>query len=205
MIADDQAVVRAGLHMLLAGEADFEVIAETADVDSTARSLRDKAPDVLVLDAHVASELGVAAVPGLVKVCVTTAIVVLTTQDDPEVARQALRSGARGYVLKHSTGVELIDAIRAAVAGETYLNPLLGARMVSEMPDSLLRSDGLTNRETEVLKLIALGHTNAEVAQHLYLSVRTVETHRSHIQQKLRLSTRAQLVRYTLDHDLLDR
>ena len=205
VIADDQPVVRAGLRMLLEGEIGFEVVAETPDIESTIRTLRAVEPDVVVLDAHIPGELGVAAIPQLVEACPNTSIVVLTMQDDVAVAREALRGGARGYVLKHSAGIELIDAVRAAVGGETYLNPLLGARMAAEPVAAPRPPGGLTERETEVLKLIALGHTNAEIAQQLYLSVRTVESHRSHIQQKLRLSTRAQLVRYALDHDLVDR
>jgi len=190
--------------MLLDGEADFEVIAETADIDSTARCLLAEKPDALVLDANMPGELGVAAIPRLSEASLTTAIVVLTMQDDLEVAREALRAGARGYVLKYSAGVELIEAIRAAVCGETYINPALGARLAAEPPKPGWQPGGLTAREIEVLKLIALGHTNAEIARQLYLSIRTVETHRAHIHQKLRLSTRAELVRYALDNGLID-
>ena len=126
-------------------------------------------------------------------------------QDDPAFAREALRAGARGYVLKHSAGTELVQAIRAAAGGGTWLNPDLGARMAAapEGPTGALAD--LSERELEVLRLIALGHTNAEIAEQLFLSVRTVETHRAHIQQKLGVSTRAELVRYALDNDLLER
>jgi len=205
VIADDQAVVRAGLRVLIAAEEDFEVVAEASDLESTKRCLRLHEPDVLVLDANVPGELGVAAVPQLVQVSPATAIVVLTMQDDPAVAREAISSGARGYVLKHSAGVELIDAIRTAVAGDTYLNPVLGGRIAAERTAPRSPPGGLTAREAEVLRLIAFGHTNGEIARQLYLSVRTIETHRAHIHQKLRLSTRAELVRYAIDHGLFGR
>jgi two-component system response regulator NreC len=204
VIADDQPIVRAGLRMLLEGESDFEVVGETLDLEATTQTLRTLRPDALVLDTNVPGTFTVATIPDLVLACPSTAIVVLTMQDDAATARDALRAGAHAYVLKHSAGIELIDAVRAAVAGETYLNPILGARMAAEPEPTERPSGGLSERETEVLKLIALGHTNAEIAQQLYLSVRTVESHRSHIQQKLRLSTRAELVRYALDHDLVD-
>jgi two-component system response regulator NreC len=131
-----------------------------------------------------------------------TQIVVLTMQNEPAYARQALTAGALGYVLKDGAEAELVEAVRRAAAGDTYLNPRLGARVAAEPPPG--PPDGLSQREVEVLRMIALGHTNAEIAQQLYLSVRTVETHRAHIQQKLRLGTRADLVRYALRHGLVD-
>jgi two-component system response regulator NreC len=123
-------------------------------------------------------------------------------QDEPAYARHALGAGALGYVLKESAESELVEAIRRAAEGDTYLNPRLGARVAAEPPPG--HPDGLSQREVEVLRMIALGHTNAEIAEQLYLSVRTVETHRAHIQHKLRLATRSELVRYALDHKLID-
>jgi two-component system response regulator NreC len=125
-------------------------------------------------------------------------------QNDPAFAREALRAGALGYVLKESANAELVEAVHAATEGRTYLQPQLGARLAAEPAAPAKSDDDLSERETEVLKLIALGHTNTEVAEQLYLSVRTVESHRAHIQQKLRLSTRAELVRFALEHGLLD-
>src|ERR1700759_1657762 len=122
-------------------------------------------------------------------------------QQEPAFAREALGAGALGYVLKEAADEELVEAVRSAAAGERYLNPRLGAQIASEPPPG--PPDDLSEREAQVLKLIALGHTNAEIAEQLYLSVRTVETHRAHIQQKLNLSTRAQLVRYALDRGLM--
>lgn len=142
------------------------------------------------------------AIPRFVQELPDTAVVVLTMQQDPAYAREALRNDARGYVLKEAADAELVQAVRLAHDGRTYLNPELGARMAAEPPPSG-PPDDLTERELEVLRLIALGHTNNEIAGQLYLSVRTVESHRAHIQQKVRRSTRAELVRYALDHGLI--
>ena len=144
------------------------------------------------------------ALPLVVERSASTHTVVLTMQDDTAFAREALRGGARGYVLKDAADGELAQAVRAAAKGGTYLNPSLGARLAAEPPAPSGPPDDLTEREVEVLRLIALGHTNAEIAGQLYLSVRTVESHRAHIQQKLRRSTRAELVRYALDHGLVE-
>jgi two-component system response regulator NreC len=204
VVADDHAVVRSGLRMLLEAEPDLEVVAEAGDVDSAARYVRGHHPDVLVLDLNMPGEPSLAAIPKIRAESPGTQIVVLTMQDDPGFAREALRTGAVGYVLKEAAEAELVEAIRQASRGETYLNPRLGARMASEAVAPGGPPDGLTEREVEVLRLIALGHTNSEIGDQLFLSVRTVESHRAHIQQKLRRSTRAELVRYALDHDLLD-
>ena len=125
-------------------------------------------------------------------------------QDDPAFARQALQAGALGFVLKEAADEELLEAIRLAAAGDTYLNPRLGAKLAAAPPEPAGPPDDLTEREVEVLRLIALGHTNVEIGEQLFLSTRTVETHRAHIQQKLRRTTRAELVRYALEHKLVD-
>jgi two-component system response regulator NreC len=144
------------------------------------------------------------ALPVLAAEAPGTRIVILTMQEDPQFARKALAAGANGYVLKEAADTELVEAIRLASAGEVYLNPRLGARIAAAPPEPSGPPDDLTEREVQILKLIALGHTNAEIGAQLYLSVRTVESHRAHIQQKLRRTTRADLVRYALDHGLLD-
>jgi len=205
VLADDHAVVRSGLRMLLEAEPDIEVVAEAGDVDQARRYTLGHKPAILVLDLNMPGGSSLEAIPRIGEASPDTAVVVLTMQDDPAFAREALRAGARGYVLKHSAGTELVQAIRAAAAGGTWLNPDLGARMAAapEGPVGVLAE--LSERELEVLRLIALGHTNNEIAEQLFLSVRTVETHRAHIQQKLGVSTRAELVRYALDNDLLDR
>jgi two-component system response regulator NreC len=203
-IADDHAVVRTGLRMLLDAEEGFEVVAEASDVPGARRSVLAYKPHVLLLDLNMPGEESLAAIPELLAASPTTAVVVLTMQNDPAFARQALRAGARGYVLKEAADAELLEAVRLAAQGGTYLNPQLGARVAAEPPPLHGPPDDLTERELEVLRLIALGHTNTEIAVQLYLSVRTVESHRAHIQQKLRRSTRAELVRYALDRGLVE-
>ena len=195
VIADDHAVVRTGLKLLLDGEEGITVLAEAGDVVETRRRVSAYKPDVLVLDLNMPGEPSLPAIPEL---AAATAVVVLTMQDDPAFAREALQSGAKGYVLKEAADAELVEAVRAAAAGRTYLNPRLGARIAATPPEPSGPPDGLTEREVEILRLIALGHTNTEIAERLYLSVRTVESHRSHIQQKLGRTTRAELVQYAL-------
>jgi two-component system, NarL family, response regulator NreC len=203
VIADDHSVVRSGLRLVLDAEQGIEVVAEASDVESAMRAVRGYHPDVLVLDLNMPGEPSLEAIPRMVAEAPETAIVVLTMQQDPAFAREALRAGARGYVLKEAADAELVQAVRLAREGRTHLNPELGARMAAEPPPSG-PPDNLTERELEVLRLIALGHTNTEIAGQLYLSVRTVESHRAHIQQKVRRSTRAELVRYSLYHTLID-
>jgi Response regulator containing a CheY-like receiver domain and an HTH DNA-binding domain len=187
--------------MVLDGEAGFEVVSEAGDADSALRTVLGHKPRVLVLDLNMPGELtSLAAIPRVAEVSPDTRVVVLTMQEDPEFARQALRAGAAGYVLKEAADDELVEAVRRVAAGDTYLNPSLGARLAAAPPEPAGPPDDLTEREVEVLRLIALGHTNAEIASQLYLSVRTVESHRAHIQQKLGRATRAELVRYALDH-----
>jgi two-component system response regulator NreC len=204
VLADDHVVVRRGLRALLDGEDDLEVVAEAGHVADALRFVRAHRPTVLVLDLNMPGEESLPAIPRFAEASPGTAVVVLTMQNEPGFAREALQSGARAYVLKEAADDELIEAIHAAANGETYLNPKLGARMVAEPASPPGPPDDLTEREVAVLRLIALGHTNGEIAKQLYLSVRTVETHRAHIQQKLRRSNRAELVRYALEHGLVD-
>ncbi len=201
VLADDHAVVRRGLRMVLENEPDVEVVAEAGDVDSARRYVRGHHPHVLVLDLNMPGESSLEAIPKLREEAPETQIVVLTMQQEPAFAREALGAGALGYVLKEAADDELVEAVRRAAAGESYLNPRLGARIAAAPPPG--PPDDLSEREVDVLRLIALGHTNAEIAEQLYLSVRTVETHRAHIQQKLRLSTRAELVGYALERGLI--
>ena len=195
VVADGHAIVRSGVRLLLDAEDDLEVVAEAEDVPTALRHVRAHKPSVLILEPGDVSEVAAAAPD--------TNVVVLTMQNDPAFAREALRAGALGYVLKEAADTQLVEAVRMAAEGRTYLHPELGARMAAEpaKPEGL--PDDLTEREVEVLRLIALGHTNNEIAERLFLSVRTVESHRAHVQQKLRASTRAELVRYALDHGLI--
>jgi len=204
LIADDHAVVRSGLRMLLDAEDDLEVVAEAGDVGEARRFVLGHKPDVLVLDLNMPGDPSLPAIPGLREEHPDTQIVVLTMQNDPAFAREALRAGALGYVLKEAADAELVQAVRQAAQGRTYLNPELGARVAAAPPEDSGPPDDLTEREVEVLRLIALGHTNAEIGKQLFLSVRTVESHRAHIQQKLRRTTRAELVRYALDNGLVE-
>jgi two-component system, NarL family, response regulator NreC len=204
VIADDHAVVRSGLRMLLDAEPDLEVVAEAGDVPTAMRYVRAHRPAVLVLDLHMPGEPSLKAIPALLAASEGTKIVVLTMQDDPAYAREALQAGAIGYVLKEAADAELVQAVRMAAKGETYLQPALGARLASLPNEPAGPPDDLSEREVEVLRLIALGHTNSEIAEKLFLSVRTVESHRAHIQQKTSHSTRAELVAYARDHKLID-
>jgi two-component system response regulator NreC len=204
VVADDHAVVRSGLRMLLDSEPEFEVVAEAGDVDTATRYVKAHRPSVLVLDLNMPGTPSLPSIPDLLAASPDTKIVVLTMQDDPAFAREAMRAGALGYVLKEAADEELVNAVRLATSGQTYMHPRLGARLAAEV-DQPSSPGGLTDRELEVLRLIALGHTNAEIAEQLFLSVRTVESHRAHIQQKLMLTTRADLVRYALDNNLIER
>jgi two-component system, NarL family, response regulator NreC len=201
VLADDHVVVRSALRMLLEAEPGFEVAAEAGDADSAVRYVRGHKPDVLILDLNMPGRPSLEAVPDVFAASPQTEIVVLTMQDEPAFARRALQAGVRGYVLKEAADAELVQAVRSAAAGETYLQPALGARLVTEADAG---DNDLSDREREVLRLIALGHTNAEIASKLYLSIRTVESHRAHIQQKLRLSSRAELVQYALEHGMVE-
>ena len=205
VLADDHPVVRSGLRMLLEAQDDVEVVAETGDVEAARRSVLGHKPTILLLDLNMPGGSSLEAIPAMIESSPATAIVVLTMQEDPAFAREALRAGAKGYVLKQAAGTELVQAVRAAAGGGTWLNPELGARIAAAPTAPAGPPGDLTEREVDVLRLIALGHTNTEIAGQLYLSVRTVETHRSHIQRKLGVSSRAELVRYALDNDLIER
>jgi two-component system, NarL family, response regulator NreC len=205
LLADDHKVVRAGLRMLLESDDRFRVLGEAGSVAQTVEMVEEHCPLVLVLDLNMGNESGLDVIPQLRADAPQTQIVVLTMQNDPAFARAALRAGALGYVLKDAADAELMSAVELASEGRTYLNPELGAKLASapeEVQDG--RPDGLSPREAEVLRLIALGHTNGEIASSLFLSVRTVESHRAHIHQKVRLTSRAELVAYARDHGLMD-
>jgi two-component system response regulator NreC len=203
VLADDHKVVRSGLRMLLESDGRFEVLAESGDVAGTVETVQRCRPRVLVLDLNMGGESSLESIPHLRSDVPETQIVVLTMQENPAFARAALRAGAVGYVLKDAADAELMSAVELAARGRTYLNPELGAKLASEPAETDSRPDNLSPREIEVLRLIALGHTNSEIAASLFLSVRTVESHRAHIQQKIRLTTRAELVAYAREHGLL--
>jgi two-component system, NarL family, response regulator NreC len=201
VLADDHTVVRRALRLLLDEEPGFEVVAEAEDADGAVRYARGHKPTVLILDLNMPGRPSLEAIPDIKDASPETRIVVLTMQKEPAFARQALQLGVLGYVLKEAADDELVQAVRRAAVGETYLQPALGAKLAAE-PESA--ASDLSERETDVLRLIALGHTNAEIAEQLYISVRTVETHRAHIQQKLGVSSRAELVRSALSRGLVE-
>lgn len=204
VLADDHAVVRSGLRVLLEAEDGMTVLSEAGDVDSAVRAVLGHKPDVLVLDLNMpVGTSSLEAMPRFIAASPRTRVVILTMQEDPQFARVALRAGALGYVLKEAADAELVEAIHRAAMGETYLNPRLGAALAAAPPESVGPPGDLSEREAEVLRLIALGHTNAEISGQLFLSIRTVESHRAHIQQKLGVSSRAELVHYALEHDML--
>ena len=202
VLADDHSVVREGLRLMLDAQPNLRVVAEAGDVETALRMTRAHRPRVLVLDLNMPGRPSLDAIPELLEASPETRIVILTMQDEPALAQATLRAGASGYVVKDAAGDELVQAVQLALQDQTYLHPQLGARIASQQPETA-EQDDLSDREREVLQLIALGHTNGEIASQLYLSVRTVESHRAHIQQKLGLTTRAELVRYALDRGLI--
>jgi two-component system response regulator NreC len=195
--------VRSALRALLEDEDEFAVVAEAGDVEEAVRKVLAYKPAVIVLDLSMPGGSSLAAIPRMLEASADTAVVVLTMEDEPRFAREALRAGALGFVLKEAADAELVEAVRAAVRGLRYLNPQLGGQIAAAPETAPGPPDHLTDREVEVLKLVALGHTNAEISARLYLSVRTVESHRAHIQQKAGLTTRAELVAYAREHGLL--
>jgi two-component system, NarL family, response regulator NreC len=201
ILADDHEIVRDGLRRIVEAEGDMEVVGEAGDADTARRRASGLKPNVLVLDLNMPGEPSLATIPAIRDGSPGTAVVVLTMQDDPAFAREAFRQGASAFVVKHAAGTELIDAIRAVTRGDTYINPVLGARLAAE-PEG--PPGGLTPREVEVLRLVAAGHTNPEIAERLVISIRTVETHRAAIHRKLDTSTRADAVAFARDHGLLE-
>ncbi|HKG04181.1 MAG TPA: response regulator transcription factor [Conexibacter sp.] len=201
VLADDHEVVREGLALVLEQANGIDVVGTAGDVEATLLLVAARQPDVLVLDLRMPGGSSIEALPRFAKVAPRTAVVILTMHHQPAAARAALAAGANGYVLKESAGVELVLAVRLAHVGSTYLAPQLGARVAA---DGNGGPDGLAPRELAVLRLLALGHTNPEVGKLLHLSPRTVESYRARIQQKTGRTSRAQLVRYALDHELFD-
>jgi two-component system response regulator NreC len=204
VLADDHTIVRSALRALLEAEDEFAVVAEAGDVEEAVRKVLAYKPQVLVLDLSMPGGSTLAAIPRMLEASADTAIVVLTMEDEPRFAREALRAGALVFVLKEAADGELVEAVQAALRGERYLNPQLGGLIAAAPETPPGPPDNLSEREVEVLKLVALGYTNAEISQQLYLSVRTIESHRAHIQQKAGRTTRAELVAYAREYGLLE-
>jgi two-component system, NarL family, response regulator NreC len=206
LIVDDHAVVRAGLTLLVDAADDLEAVGEAGSARDALFEARTVKPDVVLLDVMMPEQGGIEIVPQLLHEHPEAKVLILSMQDDPRYVREAFEAGASGYVLKEAADTELVAAIREVASGGRYVHPELGARLVSAETAERRRAeeDPLSDREREVLRLLALGHTNQEIAKELYISVRTAETHRAHIMQKLRLSSRAELVRYALAEGMLE-
>jgi len=206
LIVDDHAVVRAGLKLLLDAEPDLEPVGEAGTARDAIFQARALHPDLILMDVGMPDQNGLEVVPTLLHEHPETKVLVLSMQDEPQYVRQAFDVGASGYVLKESADTDLVTAIHQVAQGESYVDPKLGARLVAAERAEIRRAeeDPLSEREREVLRLLALGHTNQEIAKQLFISVRTAETHRAHIMQKLGLQTRAELVRYALEQGMLD-
>jgi two-component system response regulator NreC len=206
LIVDDHAVVRSGLRLLLDREEGLEPVDEAGSAREAIFRAIDHKPDVILIDVTMPGESGIEAIPKLLEASPESKLLVLSMHDDPRYVRDAFAAGASGYVLKEAADAEVVAAIREVAGGGSYVNPALGARLVAAEAKerAAAAADPLSDREHEVLRLLALGHTNQEIAKTLYISVRTAETHRAHIMQKLGLASRAELVRYALSHGLLD-
>jgi two-component system response regulator NreC len=202
VLADDHAIVRGALRSLLEGQSDFEVVGEASDLASAREAVATHGPQVLILDVNMPDGLAVEIVADLREEAAETEIVLLTMERDLTLARRALESGARGYLFKDAAHLELIDAVRHAAAGSEYLPAAVAAGLKAGGGED--ERPLLSPRETEVLRLLALGHTNREIADALDLSVRTVETHRAHVQQKLGLASRPELTRYALANGIIE-
>ena len=206
LIVDDHAVVRAGLRMLIDAEDDLEAAGEAGSTRDAIFRARELQPDVILMDVVMPDGNGLDAIPTLLHEHPEAKVLMLSMQDDPQYVRQAFTAGASGYVLKEAADTDVVSAIREVARGGRYVHPELGARLVAAETEERRRAeeDPLSEREREVLRMLALGHTNQEIAKQLYISVRTAETHRAHIMHKLRLSSRAELVRYALNQGLLE-
>jgi two-component system, NarL family, response regulator NreC len=208
-IADDHAVFRSGLKELLEKDPDFKVVGETGNGFDTIRMVTDTEMDVLLLDVSMPGLSGARVAEEVLKLKPNLAIVVLTMHEDEYYLQEFFRLGVRAYVLKKSTGTDVAQAVRAAQKGEQYIDPALAGVVISSYvgrqpkKPKTQRLDVMTPRELEVLTLLAYGHTNAEIAERLHISERTVESHRNNIMTKMEFKSRAQLVRFAIDNGML--
>lgn len=206
LVVDDHAVVRSGIRLLLAREDDIDPVGEAGTGREAIFEARTHKPDVILMDVVMPDQTGLEALPQLLHEHPETKVLLLSMQDDPRYVREAFAAGASGYVLKEAADAEVVTAIREVARGGRYVNPELGARLMAADAAAQKRAenDPLSDREREILRLLALGHTNQEIARQLYISVRTAETHRAHIMRKLNVTSRADLVRYAMANGLLD-
>jgi two-component system response regulator NreC len=197
LLVDDHQIVRSGVRHVLEATGRFDVVGEASGVGDALERARVLRPDVVVLDLTLRDGSGLDAIAELREL--GARVVILSMQDEPAYARRAFELGAQGYVVKDAADEELAGAIDAVLADRIYVHPAIAARLVVREPE-----DDLTERERQILRSIALGYTNQEIAGELFLSVRTIEAHRRHVLDKLRLSTRAELVRYALEHRIVE-
>ena len=206
-LCDDHAVVRSGLRRILEAEADLEVVGEAGSVKEAVALAADSRPDVIVMDLGLPDGSGINATADVLRVSPATRVLVLTVHDDIAYLRRAFEAGAVGYLVKEAADIELVLAVRQVASGKQYVHPALGAALLApDAPPARVGGPGgeLSDRELEVLRMIALGLTNAEIGERLYVSVRTIETHRSHIHEKLNVRNRAELVRRARAAGLLE-
>ena len=209
LLADDHAVLRSGLRLLLDAQPDLHVVGEANDGREALALAASLKPDLILLDLTMPGLSGMEALPAIRKAAPETRLLILTMHDDEGYLRQALRSGATGYVLKKAADAELVSAVRAVMRGELYIHPSLTKSLLEGLlPAAAVQSpadpwEALSDREQEVLTLVALGHTSAEIAERLSLSVKTVETYRARGMEKLGLRSRAALVQFAMAHGLL--
>jgi two-component system response regulator NreC len=209
LIVDDHAILRSGLRMLLGAQPDLDVVGEASDGADAARLVGELHPDVVLLDLAMPGISGLDALPLIKRDSPSTRALILSQYDDESYLRRALEAGASGYVLRRAADVELLSAIRAVSRGEVYLEPMLTRLVVNDLfrrGDDIPAADrapALSDREREVLQLVALGHTNQQIADRLILSIKTVETYKARVMEKLHVRGRAALVRYAMEQGLI--
>jgi DNA-binding NarL/FixJ family response regulator len=201
VLVDDHDLFRSSLRVRLDLEPDLITVGEAATAQQAIQTARVLQPDLVLLDLLLPRVSGHEAIPQILRVAPNTRVLVLSSQTSPTSVRQAISAGAHGYLAKRATDVELLAAVRRIVTGERYVDPALAAELV--VADEITALDPLSDRERDILCLLALGYTNQEIGAKLFISVRTVDTHRAHVMRKLEFQTRAELVLFALAHGLI--